>query len=115
MLQDTNVTTDGVAVNDLPASASRMVPFLIPVRMVIDVVMITDVICIILSAVIARFTYVDLVHDASAPLLPYVAVSCVMSVVLHQVMAVQGLYDVAALARWPAHYWKLLVSIVLSF
>jgi putative colanic acid biosynthesis UDP-glucose lipid carrier transferase len=114
MPQD-KVTAEGVAVKNLPASAARMVPFPIPARMLIDVVMISDVVCVIMAAVIARIAYVDLVLDASAPLEPYLVVSCVMSIVLHQVMRVQGLYDVTALARWPAYYWKLLLSIILSF
>lgn len=114
MPQDTKVTAEGVAVKGLPA-ATRVMPFPIPARMVIDVIMITDVLCVIMAAVIARIAYVDLVLDANVPLQPYIVVSCVMSVVLHQAMRVQGLYDIAAISRWPAYHWKLLLSIILSF
>lgn len=115
MPQNTKVTAESVAVKDLPASAARRMPFPIPARMLIDVVMISDVVLVIAAALIARIAYIDLVLDASPPLQPYVEVSCVMSFVLHQVMRVQGLYATPALAQWPAYYWRLLVSIILSF
>ena len=70
MPQDTKVTAESVAVKGLPA-ATRVMPFPIPARMVIDVVMIGDVLCVILAALIARIAYVDLVHDASVPLQPH--------------------------------------------
>jgi len=115
MSQESKITAEVVAVKDLPASGARVMPFPIPARMLIDVVMICDVLCVILTAVIARIVYVDFVLDVGGPLQPYVAVSCVTGVVLHQVMRMQGLYEVPALVRWPAHYWKLLVAISLSF
>ncbi len=115
MAQETEVTAAGVAVKDLPASAARRVPFPIPARMLIDVVMISDVVCVILAAVAARIAYVDLVLDASGPLQPYVMVSCVVGVALHQILRMQGLYEVAALVQWRAYQWKLTLSIALSF
>ena len=115
MPHDNKVTAEGVAVKALTAASSRFVPFPIPARMLVDVLMISDVLLVIASAVIARIVYVDLVLDVDAPFQPYVLVSCVVSVMLHQVLRIQGLYDVAALAQWRVHYWKLLLSIVLSF
>ena len=112
MTQDTKLAPDAGAVT---ASAPRVMPFPIPARMLVDVVMIGDIILIMLAAVVARIAYVDLVLDTSAPLQPYLLVSCVVAVVLHQVMRAQGLYDIAAFAAWPAYQWKLTVSIVLSF
>jgi Undecaprenyl-phosphate glucose phosphotransferase len=110
MSQEIKGTADAV-----PVSAPRVMPFPIPARMLVDVVMISDVVLVILAAAVAQIAYVDLVLEASAPLQPYVLVSCVVAVVLHQVMRAQGLYDVAAFANWQAYQWKLLVSIVLSF
>jgi putative colanic acid biosynthesis UDP-glucose lipid carrier transferase len=83
--------------------------------MLIDVLMISDVVCVILAAALARVIYLDFVLETNAPILSYIVVGCITGAVLHQVMRLQGLYDPTVLFRWPAYFWKLLLSIMSSF
>ena len=83
--------------------------------MLVDVIIICDAAFVIFSALIARSVYLNFVLDVGTSLEPYVLVSLVMSLALSQVMRVQGLYSVTALTDWTAHWWKLVLSVVLSF
>ena len=115
MLRDGKIAAEAVAVTEPPTFISRMVPFPIPARMVIDVVMISDFVCVVLAAALARVAYLDFVLETSGSFQPYIVVGCITGVVLHQVMRLQGLYHATVLSRWPAYFWKLLLAIVLSF
>src|SRR5581483_5392511 len=115
MSRDGNLLAGAIAADASSTPLSRVVPFPIPARMLIDVLMISDVVCVILTAALARLVYLDFVLEAPGPLLSYVVVGCITSVVLHQAMRLQGLYDVAVLSRWPGYFWKLLLAVLSSF
>ncbi|MDX2205214.1 MAG: undecaprenyl-phosphate glucose phosphotransferase [Hyphomicrobiaceae bacterium] len=100
---------------EAPMSISRAVPFPVPSRMLIDVVMIGDFLCVILAAAAARVGYLDFVLRTSGPLEDYLVVGCIAGVVLNQILRLQGLYDVSALTNGISSYWKLLLSLLLTF
>jgi len=98
-----------------PAAISRILPFPVPVRMAIDVVKLTDVVLVVLAAILAREIYLETVLEANGAFGPYVTVGCIIGVILHQVARLQGLYDPTVLLSWRRHLWKLYSSILLSF
>lgn len=101
--------------SETPLSARRAAPFPIPARMLIDVIMIGDFLCLILSAALARLVYLGFGPDFGRPIEHYVVVGCITGVVLHQILRLQGLYDVSSLTRGISAYGKLLLAITLSF
>jgi putative colanic acid biosynthesis UDP-glucose lipid carrier transferase len=115
MSRDGNLLAGAIAADESSTPLSRVVPFPIPARMLVDVLMISDVVCVVLTAALARLAYLDFVLEAPGSLLSYVVVGCITGVVLHQVMRLQGLYDVTILSRWPAYFWKLLLAVLSSF
>lgn len=105
---------ESVAIKAL-MSQPRALPFPLPQRMLVDVMIIGDAVCVILAALIARAAYFSLVLEVDTPLEPYVLVSLVMSSVLNSIMRMQGLYSATSLANWTKSWWKLALAVVLSF
>ena len=115
MQRNGTARAESVAINGLVNQRPRALPFPVPLRMLVDVMIISDPVCVFFAALIARAAYFGFVLEVGTPLEPYVLVSLVMSLVLNPVMRIQGLYSASALADWTSSWWKLALSVVLSF
>jgi hypothetical protein len=69
MSRDGNILAAAVGVGASSTPISRVVPFPIPARMLVDVIMVSDVVCVILAAALARVAYLDFVLETSGPIL----------------------------------------------